>query len=435
VAGVPVAVTVAYLTYSRAAVLSVALAVVLVVALSRHRWTAFVHGAVAACGSALLIVTVRSAPGLADGTGVTGVAGAAMIVSVAAVSVACMAAAYGLRGVPLDAFRAGRRATRRALAGVVLVVVLLGATMGPAIASDAWHSFRSPATVDTGDPTARLSGLGGPRHELYDVALRAFRAHPLGGVGAGTFELVWNRERPIVLSVRDAHSLYLEALAEVGIVGAALVVGAIVALVAAVLRARRAARSPEVVALTVGAAAAAIVWALDAGVDWMWESTAVTVGALTVATVAAGALARQARRPRVRLRTAATVAGLAALALQAPLLVASSRLADSQKAFARGDLQTALDAATTASQAEPWASTPLLQRAQVLESSGQLASADRAAVAATRRDGEDWRTWIVLARIDAERGQLRPAVRAAERARRLNPRSPLFAPPRRARTG
>ena len=71
----------------------------------------------------------------------------------------------------------------------------------------------------------------------WKVALDAFDDQPLHGQGAGTYENWWNANRPArqaTYNVTDAHSLYLEALGELGIVGflllAVLVASVLVAL-------------------------------------------------------------------------------------------------------------------------------------------------------------------------------------------------------------
>ena len=54
------------------------------------------------------------------------------------------------------------------------------------------------------------------RIDIWRQALDAFAAHPLGGIGGGSFDRWWNMHRPAELSVVDGHSLYLEVLAELG---------------------------------------------------------------------------------------------------------------------------------------------------------------------------------------------------------------------------
>ncbi|MDQ3630150.1 MAG: hypothetical protein M3417_02495, partial [Actinomycetota bacterium] len=58
--------------------------------------------------------------------------------------------------------------------------------------------------------------------------------------------------------------------------------------------------------------------------------------------------------------------------------------------------------------------------------SGALLSAAAAAKAATADEPTNWRTWFVLARIEARRGEATAAVTALRKAQRLNPRSPLL---------
>ena len=74
--------------------------------------------------------------------------------------------------------------------------------------------------------------------------------------------------------------------------------------------------------------------------------------------------------------------------------------------------------------ARPDAASPLLQEALVLEQQGKL----RAAAATTRKEGAEWSTWFILARIEAERGRIGPALRAYARAHRANPLYGLLKP-------
>ena len=62
----------------------------------------------------------------------------------------------------------------------------------------------------------------------------------------------------------------------------------------------------------------------------------------------------------------------------------------------------------------------------MLEAQGDLDSAAAAARAATERESTNWRTWLVLSRIEAERGNASAALRDYRKARSLNPFSELF---------
>ena len=115
-----------------------------------------------------------------------------------------------------------------------------------------------------------LASRGGERPAYWHVAWQEARAAPLAGQGAGTFHLSWLEHRPIDASVQDAHSLYLETLAELGVVGLALLLLALSPPLAVALRG---ARSPA-------ATAGYVTFLVHAGVDWDWELPAVTVAGL-----------------------------------------------------------------------------------------------------------------------------------------------------------
>jgi O-antigen ligase len=120
----------------------------------------------------------------------------------------------------------------------------------------------------------RLASVQSNRYAYWKVAVKAFADHPLNGEGSGGFRAAWLREREFRESVRDAHSLYLETAAELGLVGL-LALGLLVAGCAlAAVRAGPAAA---------GSVAALAAFALHAGIDWDWEMPALTLVALALA--------------------------------------------------------------------------------------------------------------------------------------------------------
>jgi O-antigen ligase len=111
----------------------------------------------------------------------------------------------------------------------------------------------------------------GDRAHYWSAARSTAGEHPFTGTGAGTFGIV-HVQAPYA---RDAHSLYLQALAELGVGGLALIV-AIVAVPLA-LAVRRGLAAP---------AAGLTVFALHAGIDWDWQLPAVTLAAFALAAAA-----------------------------------------------------------------------------------------------------------------------------------------------------
>jgi O-antigen ligase len=107
------------------------------------------------------------------------------------------------------------------------------------------------------------------------VARHSFADEPVRGVGSGGFAVAWLRERPILYAARDAHSLYLETAAELGLVGIALLLtfaGGVAA------SARRAFQGDP--ALAAGPIALVSAWAIHAGLDWDWEVPSLTLVAI-----------------------------------------------------------------------------------------------------------------------------------------------------------
>jgi O-antigen ligase len=105
------------------------------------------------------------------------------------------------------------------------------------------------------------------------VSVAAFKRDPLKGDGAGTYELDWARERETPVEARDGHSLYIETLGELGLVGFA-VLGICLLVILGGFAARARGRDR---ALFAALLAAGVTWALASGVDWNWEMPAVTI--------------------------------------------------------------------------------------------------------------------------------------------------------------
>jgi hypothetical protein len=440
-AAVPVAVVAAYLTYSRGAAVGVALAVLFALALSRSRWTVATHALAAAGGSALAIAVVRDHHAIAQATGGEG-AGAVLLALAAAAALCAGAVALTSRIGADRRWRLPSRPARVAVALGGLALVLTLAVAGPGLAKRSWDNFRTPVAQSSTDPAARLGNLSGGRYRQWSAALDAFRAEPLHGTGPGTYEFVWAGNHRYDGFVRDGHSLYLESLAELGWPGLLLLLLFIGSALWAAMRTRVRARSSA----DAGAAAALLVafllFLFHAGIDWMWESTALGALALVaIATAVAGGRPKKqtggmedtatAAPPRGRppsswrrtgTRTAIVAGALLACALQVPATMAVSQVRRSQQAASVHRTDSALQHANDAIAVQPWAATPYVQRALVLESAGQFHDARMAILQAAHREPTNWRHPIVLARIEAELGRPRAALAAYARARRLHPR-------------
>jgi len=300
------------------------------------------------------------------------------------------------------------------VAAVALAVVV--APVSPArgvLAAGAGASLvpGSPAPGTT--PAGRLfSATSNSRTEYWRVALHDFLGHPLLGSGAGTFVREWYRHRHVKIDVQDAHSLYLEMLAELGVVGLGLVlvVLAIPTLAALQVRRRR---------YVVGGFGAFVAFAAHAAVDWDWELPGITLAGLLCGGLLVVAARTEAQvvvldRNR-RLALLAPVLSLLALAFIA--LVGNRANAAALAAVSRGDWRTAASEARRAARWEPWSAEALELEADAAIAKNDLATARTLLRRAVRKDGSDFELWGRLASVT--RGSERKA--ALEREAQLNP--------------
>jgi hypothetical protein len=124
----------------------------------------------------------------------------------------------------------------------------------------------------------RLGSIESNRYRYWQVAAESWADQPLVGLGSGGFLVEWRKRRDRVDQSGDAHSLYFETAAELGIVGLAALLLVVGAVGAAALRLYRLDQSAAT-----GLSAALAAWAIHAGLDWDWEMPALSLVALMLA--------------------------------------------------------------------------------------------------------------------------------------------------------
>jgi O-antigen ligase len=434
-----------YLTISRGGALALVVGIVVFLLVVPRRLDALGTLVVAGLGSAIALSAASQQDALQDGlptaTAIhqgTELVWLAVIVcgGVALLRVSMGLAARHLRRPALLA--PGRRKTALGALALIAVVCVAGVAAGaPGRIDDRWQEFKAPAGAVTGggqdNVFSRLQGVNGNgRYQYWQSARYANATHPWKGIGPGTFEFWWARHATTAGFIRDAHSLYFETLAETGIVGFALLAGLLLLLLAtAVARSVCGTAGVRIwIAAAVGGLAA---FMTAAAFEWVWEMGAIACAVMVIGAVIVfgreepGVVAdrSQPSRPFVSRAVFALLAVVALVAVAVPMTGALATR-ESRDAAADGRLVAALEDSRTAERLQPYAATPSLQRALVLEEAGALPGAAAAAKAATAGEPTNWRTWFVLARIDARRGEAADAVQALRVARRLNPRSALL---------
>ncbi len=292
-----------YLTFSRGALFAYAAGLVALLVFVQRREQ--LRGAVLSIAAGTLgalaaapfpgVVGLRSSASSRAAQGLTALVLLAIIMAIAAV------ATIGIsRGERTGKLRLPRRTPL-----IALVVILAG--LGIAIVVGAKENTTVPLTART----ARFVTLRTSRYSNWAVALRAFSDEPIRGVGAGGWAVYWLRYRPTNEFSQDAHSLPIQTLAELGIVGLALLLAFLAGIALAARDALRA--SPS---LAAGPVAGFVVWLAHSPLDWDWEMPAVTLMALLLA----GAIVALAES------TTRTTESLASGSLEDPQRLASEDL-------------------------------------------------------------------------------------------------------------
>lgn len=318
-----------------------------------------------------------------------------------------------------------RRARRTPHDGAARAATTVGAAVGVVVVLAAVTLYElttrsTPAPqrgmpAQGGTPGRLLSTSTSDRANYWEVAAGMVAREPLHGEGAGSYERVWLRERPVPMPARDAHNLYLEALAELGPVGLAAL---LVALGAPLAAARRSVGTPHGTA----AAAAYVALLVHAGLDWDWELPAVMLAVILLGLALASADEREpSSKPLRALPRAVALAAAAAVAAIALVVhLGNGAVADAHRALDRSDPAAARSAALRARRFVPWAAEPwqLLGEADLL--AGRVARGREELRRATRRDPGAWTAWLALA--FATGGEAR--AEALARAQALNPLAP-----------
>ena len=290
-----------YLSYSRGAIAATAVGLVILLAAApvRSQLKAIVVTVVAGVIAAAVSSGFRGVASLSGSLGTREREGAIML---AVLVVLAAAAAVVVWRIAL-AERAGESAdvplpaARRMGTVAALVVALVGA----GLIYGGLHEKAGTGTHKTAT-AERLTSADSNRYAYWRIGLRAFKQHPLKGLGAAGFRVYWLRERPVREPVLNTHSLELEFAAELGIiglVGLGLMLGGVGAAARRALR-----RNPT---LAAGWCAAGMVWLLHASIDWDWELPAVTLPAIVLAgalvALAEAAPERAAQGPHARAET------------------------------------------------------------------------------------------------------------------------------------
>jgi O-Antigen ligase len=439
VASLPAILLALYFTYSRGGLLAAAIACGCLVVLSHDRLWLLATLAVGALAAVPALLAVQGYNSLSENLDDPHIASQGhKVLAILAAGSLLAALLFGALG-RLE--RRQSRLTDRALAvsrnprllkGIALVAALLAIAAALAVGGRAWDRFTSPDLQPPSSSASHITDFSGSgRNEFWRVAVDSFEEEPVLGHGAGTFRFSWYRLRHNAEPNTDAHSLYLQAFSDLGVIGGLLVLALIGTILWTGFCAWRGAKDPrrDLYAALLGACLA---FAICSAIDWFWQIAVLGSVFFLAAGVLVAARCQQLSRLRAsgnghesRRRFGLSVAGLAVawiamLALVGPLLV-DREIDASNSAVEAGNLASAVSHAENARKIEPWATTPYKQLGLLAEREGNYGLAVDRLDEAIEREEDNWLLYYLRARVNNLAGEGAAAQADLAEAQRLNP--------------
>jgi hypothetical protein len=450
----------ALLSQSRGTALAILGSLIVVLALVPGRTrrvyaVLIVAGGVAIAGSDLLRV-YHDAAGGPVALGVARTAGRAALLAAVAVGVVWGFLTASWRIV--ESRPCGARATTLgswllAVPVVVALAVAAGSTQRiEHSVRDQWHAFvrlAEPADIRAPSSAVRtnsrlLSGSGN-RSDYWGIAWRVWQKNPMVGVGAGNYSPAYFRERATAEDVAQPHSLELQTLSELGLVGASLLGCLIVGVFWGAVRMRGAGgdSSRRLCLMTTGLGVFTA-WLVQASVDWIHLLPGLTAIALAAAAVlvwprtVAGAhgesVGSRRRTARPRRPQAAVAVGISALVIALIATGASlSRqgLAQLYRSRAQGELRdnpaAALADANRSLNIDADSTQTYYIKAAAQARFNQASAAEATLLKALVREPDNFVIWALVGDIAVREGKTTVAGLDYLRAHELNPRNRILA--------
>jgi hypothetical protein len=329
--------------------------------------------------------------------------------------------------------------------GAFLLIVVIGmAKSDRGLTGTISHqvsSFTKAHKDPLSDPSHLVSTNSGNRWVWWQEAIGAWSDKPFGGWGAGSFPVTHLMYRQDELPVRQPHNVPIQFLAETGIVGTAMWVGAIVLLLLAVLYRVRSLPPGRERDLAGAIFAAGVAWTLHTLYDWDWDIPGATLPAMVLLGVVAARPPRErghghglaaafevplpARARPFQLSAATLLVCAFAMSALLPSWSHGKSIDALAKAGSRGvtkgQLQDAAAEADLASRLNPLAVDPLFAAETIAERRRRLSEARKFLLDAVDRQPQNRTAWFRLALLAAQMNDPAGFKQAAYKALALDP--------------
>ncbi len=334
--------------------------------------------------------------------------------------------------------------------GTVLSVFAVGAALaGGTVATHGhpvkfierqWNGFSTEQK--TFSSQSHFGDVGSGRYDFWRVALDAFVAHPIGGLGQDNYADYYVKRRHTYEEPSWTHSLEMRLLAHTGAVGFLLFVGFLIAGLRAVGAVRRRG-SPLARGVAGVALLPLVVWLIHGSIDWFWEMPALSGPALGFLGMAGGlartggarsGVAAAAPDERRMLNRVPPVpqpvkVGAGVLALVAAVVVLgfpylSVREVSIASNIASTNPDQALRDLNRAAQLNPLSAEPGRLGGSIAMQAGDYAVAEKRFQQAIQREPGGWFSWLGAGLAASRLGQTPVAVRDFRVAYSINNRQP-----------
>jgi hypothetical protein len=326
------------------------------------------------------------------------------------------------------------RTSARRLASVVLTAIVIVALVGIGVKfTTITHRIKTQYNAfvklaPAGGGTRFLSGAG-DRYDYWRVAVLEFRSEPLRGVGAGDYQPGYYLHRRTTEEIQQPHSIELQTLAELGLVGLVMLAAFIGAVGVGFVRTGRAGvRNPTARTVAVAAGGIFVAWLVQTSVDWLHLIPGLT--GIALAAAAALVISQRERAPRLGTRgrviavaVAGVIACVGAVSLAPRALSLHSQNA-AQNALVERKPRAAISDATRALDYDSNSVDALVLRAAAFARLHAFAPSVADIRHALALEPSNWVTWGLLGDLLARRGERARARSAYKHAIALNPLEP-----------
>jgi hypothetical protein len=328
-----------------------------------------------------------------------------------------------------------RRTGQGMLAALAAAAVVIGVAAHGTISTQ-WRDF-THLNPEQSAPNRFVAIGSGFRYDLWRVALDEFKGDPVAGVGAGNYDDSYYRLRQNPQSVTVPHSLEMQVLAELGLLGLI----ALGLFCGGVLRAGLGADGRTLAGQDPGIRIAALgvfaAWLTATSFDWLYNIPGLTGMAVLAAAILlvrapdAYTPTEEPRNSRPSLRRQVSLAAaLGVLALLAAGLgrqYAATLYSDSGQRLVSKNPVKALGKLRTAEELNPWSMQTQYRAASAYARLDDYAAARTVLLHAEQLEPDNYVPPALLGDIATRAGDETTALAAYRRALRLDPHEPTLA--------